>query len=112
MSLFHDTLNDAREAVKKGDSDSIGHAKNILQHHRDMEVQEEKLVDSSLISLKMFLENYIRHLDYAISIVSQGNLDEGKKAEFEKSISVCQDNISCFEKGVQELWKKRGNELR
>ncbi len=112
MSLFHDTLNDASEAVKKGDSAGIEHAKGILQHHRDMEVQEEKLVDSSLFSLKRYLENYIRHLDFAITIVSSGSLDEGSKAEFDKNISICQENITCFENGVEELWKKRGKELR
>ena len=111
MGLFHTTLNDVKKDVEKGDSQSIEKAKSVLNEHKENEVLEEKFVDSSLFSLKLYLENYIKHLDQAISVISEDNLTNEKKADILKNIDICKENISAFEKGVSALWKRKGKDL-
>jgi hypothetical protein len=105
MALFHETLNDAIKDLKKGD---VGRAEEILKGHRDIELKEEKYVDSSLFALKLYLENYIHHLTKALQDLSGEKLTDELKKEAILNIEKCKENSKAFQSGINELLKREG----
>jgi len=108
MPIFHQTLNDAIDSLKKG---NIKKALEILETHEKAELQEETYVESSLYEVKLYLKNYVSHLYAAIKLLAEDPNEDNKTKAIE-NIVICKKNIDAFEIATKGLLEREGNILK
>lgn len=109
MPLFHKTLSDAKKALSAGKPQD---ALNILKDHKDAELSEEDYIESSLFAIRLYLHNYIGHLNKAIETLSAKDPGSSDLHEAEDNIKRCMENIENFEEAVKGLWQREGSRLK
>lgn len=108
MALFHKTLNDALDALKKGDAQL---ALRVLNSHKDSELTEENYIESSLYAIKLYLHNYIDRLNKAIELLSLKEMTDEQRSLSKEHINRCIVNIKEFEEAIKGLLKREGSLL-
>jgi len=103
MALFHSTLNDAIDSVKRG---NIQKALDILKKHKQDELEEQEYIESTLYAVKIYLENYASHMNKAIELLSKSPPSEADKTSSEGHIWKCKENIDAFEQNIKQLLQK------